>query len=619
VARVIPPSPAVVSAELAVAALESTALQHARKLAEWIGPGRALTSSGVPRPAEAVEACRLLGIELPGPRLRSALDVDELMLAWETALQAGFVVLDGRRAVMASAPALDLEAARADPRAVLDAWLAAVAADLGVPDEPCAGCLTVLHELRAAERPLGLDELAEAVAANRGEPPAGELCPDCGGVHVPGELFPGADVVAGFLGPDEEDDLEHAGGAAWNLIAFGAAAVVGEGVELTPLGSMLATSVFDGCAPAPDADAKTLLAVISELPPPVAVLMAGPWLGARTRDEAVRELLACAEPATGAERVAALALAQTLGPEPVGAWREWAKRPGFGAYARQWLAEHGKPVAVHPEDEAWLIVDAFSSLLAGLGDLPPPLPLMLAFQQLGDDTREVLGVLRASGHPAADEVVAALGGAALGQAGLAAGADRRAAGAAGTTAGAGTVYQLRITLRYVDGPPVWRQVLVPGDFTLGQLHDVIQLAMGWEFSHMHSFETKSARYGRPDPELEFADESAALVAQVLPRKRSKLLYTYDFGDGWEHDVVVEERRPVTAADTVPCCLAGEGACPPEDCGGIWGYENLKEALADKNHDEHDDMMEWLGLDEPGQFDPAAFSVDEANARLGVQV
>jgi hypothetical protein len=612
----------VVSAELAVAALESPALDYARKLADWVGPGRDLTTRGVPRPAEAVQACQLLGIELPGPRLRSALDVDELMLAWVTAIQAGLVLLDGRRAVMApAAAALDTGGARAHPQAMLDAWLAAAAADLGVPDEPCAGCLTVLHELRAADRPLGLGELADAVAANRGEPVAGEPCPDCGGIHVPVGLLPNSDVMASFLGADDEDDLEHAGGAASNLIAFGAAAASGGGVELTPLGSMLAASVFDGCAPAPDADAKTLLAVVSELAPPVAVLMAEPWLGARTADAAVRELLACAEPATGAARVAALALARTLGPGPVGAWREWAKRPGFGAYARQWLAEHGKPVAVHPEDEAWLVVDAFSSLLAGLGDMPPPFPLVLAFQQLGDDPDEVLAVLRASGHPAADEVAAALGRAipGLASAGRTGGAERGALGAARTTTGAGTVYQLRISLRYVDGPPVWRQVLVPGDFTLGQLHDVIQLAMGWEFSHLHVFETKSARYGTPDPDLDFVDDTAASVAQVLPRKRSKLLYSYDFGDGWDHDVVVEDRRPVTPDDVVPCCLAGGGACPPEDSGGPWGYENLKEAVADPRHDQHVEIMDWLGLDEPGQFDPAAFSPDEANTRLGVQV
>ena len=569
------PSPAVVSADLAVAALESPALDYARKLAAWVGSGRDLTTRGVPRPAEAMQACQLLGIELPGPRLRSALDVDELMLAWLTAIQAGLVLLDGRRAVMAPAAAT-LDQGGAPPQAVLNAWLAAAAADLGVPDEPCAGCLTVLHELRGASRPLGLGELAEAVAANRGEPAAGEPCPDCGGIHIPVGLLPNGDVMASFLGPGDEDDLEHAGAAVSNLMAFGAAAA-SIGVELTPLGSMLATSVFDECAPAPGADATTLLAVVSELAPPVAVLMAEPWLAARTADAAVRELLASAEPATGAARVAALALARTLGPEPVSAWREWARRPGFGAYARQWLAEHGKPVAVHPEDEAWLIVDAFNSMLAGLGDMPAPFPLVLAFQQLGDDAGEVLRVLRASGHPAADEVAAALGGAALGgpalgglalgRVGPAAETNQGELASAQTRASADTVYQLRISLRHVDGPPVWRQVLVPGDFTLDQLNDVIQLAMGWEFSHLHVFETKSMRYGIPDPDLDFVNETAAQVAQVLPRKRSKLLYTYDLGDGWEHDVVVEERRPVTGDDTLPCCLAGGGACPPEDSVG----------------------------------------------------
>ncbi|MGH3155824.1 MAG: plasmid pRiA4b ORF-3 family protein, partial [Streptosporangiaceae bacterium] len=255
----------------------------------------------------------------------------------------------------------------------------------------------------------------------------------------------------------------------------------------------------------------------------------------------------------------------------------------------------------------------------------------------GGDPAELLDLVRDSGHPAADEITAWLsepdptanvvttitiippgqaqngqaqnGQALNGQALSGPSPEWRPPGQAG-------VYQLKISLRNVGEPPVWRRVLVPADLTLAELHDVIQLAIGWDCSHMHVFSTRLGEYGTPDRELNFADERGAQLTEVLPKKRSKLLYTYDFGDDWEHDVVVEDKRPVTPGDTLPLCIEGEGACPPEDCGGPWGYDHLKEILADSGDEEHDDMLDWLGLDEPGEFDAAEFSVGEVNARLG---
>ena len=175
--------------------------------------------------------------------------------------------------------------------------------------------------------------------------------------------------------------------------------------------------------------------------------------------------------------------------------------------------------------------------------------------------------------------------------------------------------QLRISLRGVSKPPVWRRVVVPADLTLGELHDVIVEAMGWEDSHLHMFDTGSQQYGPPGLDLGFADESRARLGDVLSRSGSSLIYTYDFGDDWEHEVRLEETRAATPGSVYPSCVAGKGACPPEDCGGQWGYENLKEVLADPRHEEHEDMLEWLGLDSGDEFDPAAFSLDEVNARL----
>ena len=152
------PSAAVVSADLADAALETTTLTRARQLARWLGPGRELTSRGVLRSAAAAEACWALGISPPGARPPSALDVDELMEDWTAAVDAGFIVIDGRRARAAYAlvASPDLEAA-------LNAWVRAAARAIGIPDEPCAGCMAVLYALHVVDGPLGPEDLADAV------------------------------------------------------------------------------------------------------------------------------------------------------------------------------------------------------------------------------------------------------------------------------------------------------------------------------------------------------------------------------------------------------------------------------------------------------------------------
>jgi hypothetical protein len=615
-AGVIPPSATAVSADLAEAALGCPALIRARKLAEWVGPGRELTSTGVLRPAVATEACRALGIQMPGNRLRSALDVDELMRDWTTAVDAGFVVADGRQASTALDPTAPL-----DPEFTLNAWVRAAAQGLGVPSEPCAGCLTVLHKLNTGDGPLRMADLADAMEAAAGPDAAdGEPCPDCGDLHDPADLLSLGDL-ADDVDADGQDSRDHAEATVAGLVAFGAAAASGGAVRLTPLGSMLATAVFEGCAPAPDADAGTLVSVISEIPLPVAWIMARPWLDARSTTTAVRELLAFAESASGEQRIAALAFSRELGPEAVEAWREWAGRPGFGAYARQWLADQGEEAAQDPADEAWLTVDALSIMLDALPDTLPPLLLATVLQQeIGGDVAEALSLLRSSGHPAGSDVVARLTGrpdvmpssARTNSAGKARAKRRRTAPTSGN---GGSVYQLKISLCGASKPPIWRRVAVPADITLDLLHEVILLAMGWDGGHLHVFSNGREEYGTPDLDLGYADEAAVRLLDLLAVPGDKLHYTYDFGDDWEHDLLLEEILPETSGGTSPSCLAGNGACPPEDCGGVWGYANLKDILADPGHEEHQEMLDWLGLDSGKAFDPKAFSADDVNARL----
>ena len=179
---------------------------------------------------------------------------------------------------------------------------------------------------------------------------------------------------------------------------------LGPGRELTSQGVLRS-------AAAPDADAATMVSVIREVPPPVAQAMARPWLDARSADAAVRELLALAEAADGEQRAAALAFARGIGPEAAPAWREWAGQPGFGAYARRWLADQGEPAAGDPADEAWLTVDALSIMLAALPGIEPA-PLLDAVLHIdaGREVPEALTLLRGCGHPAAASIVARLTG-----------------------------------------------------------------------------------------------------------------------------------------------------------------------------------------------------------------
>jgi hypothetical protein len=157
--------------------------------------------------------------------------------------------------------------------------------------------------------------------------------------------------------------------------------------------------------------------------------------------------------------------------------------------------------------------------------------------------------------------------------------------------------------------------LPESDCTLSQLHGVIQNAFGWEDYHMWAFEAAGEQYGIADRELEIRSAAAKRLSQVAPSAGDRFSYTYDFGDDWEHDIVVEAVGDAEPAVSYPRCVAGRRACPPEDCGGIWGYSDLLEILADPAHKEHEDRLEWLGLSSAAGFDPGAFDLDQINSGL----
>ncbi len=177
------------------------------------------------------------------------------------------------------------------------------------------------------------------------------------------------------------------------------------------------------------------------------------------------------------------------------------------------------------------------------------------------------------------------------------------------------VYEITVTLLGVANPPVWRRLAVSAGITLDRLHSIIQISMGWEDYHLHVFEAGGQRYGVADPELQFSDERQCKLADLVTGEGAKIEYTYDFGDSWDHEILVERVLAAGDADWYPTCLAGEGACPPEDCGGTGGYERLREILADPRDPEHEHMLDWLGIDDPAELNPAGFDPAAADEGL----
>jgi hypothetical protein len=171
------------------------------------------------------------------------------------------------------------------------------------------------------------------------------------------------------------------------------------------------------------------------------------------------------------------------------------------------------------------------------------------------------------------------------------------------------VFGLRVTLRHIR-PAIWRSLQAPAELTLGQIHQVLQIAFGWQDSHLHDFVVHDIRFGMVDVEDEYfsVDEQAAPLGAVA-NTGSTFVYRYDFGDDWEHEVKVE--GVIERGQDAILCTGGARACPPEDCGGAPGYAQLLKILADPKHEEHADSKRWVGRG----YDPEKFDVAAVNKRL----
>jgi hypothetical protein len=180
------------------------------------------------------------------------------------------------------------------------------------------------------------------------------------------------------------------------------------------------------------------------------------------------------------------------------------------------------------------------------------------------------------------------------------------------------VYELDIRLIGIE-PPIWRRFTVSDQIRLSALHHMVQVVMGWEHSHLHQYIVGETHYGEPDPEFDeyvkMQDDRRFKLRDIAREKEASFVYEYDFGDGWQHRVTVVDIWPRTENSLVPRCWDGSRACPPEDCGGIGGYQNLVEALRNRRHPEHRELRAWVGK----QYDPELFSVQAVNSALGLLV
>lgn len=176
------------------------------------------------------------------------------------------------------------------------------------------------------------------------------------------------------------------------------------------------------------------------------------------------------------------------------------------------------------------------------------------------------------------------------------------------------VYQIKITLKKSQ-PPIWRRIQVKSNTTLHKLHQILQIVMDWGDEHAHQFIINNILYDMSNEAyhglVETEDEREYKLNQLIPAPKFRFEYEYDFGDSWEHVLLVEKILPFQEEVDYPVCLEGAGACPPEDIGGISGYYHFLNIIQNPKHLEYEEMREWVAKD----FDPEVFDMKEINRQL----
>ena len=166
------------------------------------------------------------------------------------------------------------------------------------------------------------------------------------------------------------------------------------------------------------------------------------------------------------------------------------------------------------------------------------------------------------------------------------------------------VYQIHIALIRFE-PTIWRRASIPADLNLADFHTIVQILMGWDNEHLFQFIKGKNIYSPDDEEFENIK-----LSDLLKKQNEKVIYEYDFGDSWKHEIILEKILD-NEIFNFPICLGGEMSCPPEDCGGVWGYSDLLEIVKNPEHEDYENFIEQMG----GDFDPKHFDLDEVNAVL----
>lgn len=182
-------------------------------------------------------------------------------------------------------------------------------------------------------------------------------------------------------------------------------------------------------------------------------------------------------------------------------------------------------------------------------------------------------------------------------------------------------FQFKIQIKGITKPTVWRRILVNSKTSFRDFHEIIQNAFGWTFSHLYLFSEKGFQSPAQIQDPEFSDEEYSestesdrvALQDIFKKAQQTYTYIYDFGDSWEHKIILEKITDEKIKH--PSCIAGEGQCPPEDCGGIWGFSEFKEAVNNPEHPEYEDYREWFGLNEEDYWGPKEFDLEEVNKEL----
>lgn len=514
---------------------------QARGLARWVGrAGRPVTASRVLRRADVAAAGAAVGVPVPA-RVRTAADVPVLHRPWSFALGSGLLEITG--SVAASGPALEQWSSLGDAE-VLDAWLAGFRAVCTAESDP--------------RYEQGVATLAFAfldVVATRD-------CPD------PRHLWHRLVEVV----EEQEEDGDRSDHVPFHVLTEYVDPVTGDRFAgmvdlLGRLGAVTGTSTQTVVVTAlgqwvrAHARADRPRRITADLPANEVVELladcvrrgADPWsatwrwLEPRAAADAARELLTAAAGVSAAARIGAGDVADGLGEQALGAWREAERIPELGPHARATLATWDQGPRLARGDVWWLAVEHAAAALEGAG---PDEALALVYDRIpGTDLQSRLDAVAGCDHPDAGRVAAAL--TAFVSSGVARSVDQ--------------VYQLKVVLMHWR-PPIWRRVLVPATATLGELHAVIQGLFGWDGDHLHMFEVGGRRYSDPFfdlRDLEMADEFAIRLRDAFTGATKKIRYEYDFGASWWHEITLEKVRECEPGAAYPICTAFASDSPVE--------------------------------------------------------